>query len=277
MTTKKLTGILSLFLCIICLVSCNDNDDNFSPITLEYEDPQIKFDNESRSYTLTPFSKETTPLFIKGGDGTYKVTNENEKVVQVNYHNGSLTLKAKEIGRASIKIEDSSNNMYILSVVVKYRTLTHKAFTAKVIVKGDELTSEEHTELMNKVGNSYPINKYVFSFMNAEDSKGTVDLYYSDNNMKTGNFEKEHIVLDEENAIPIKGEYKLSEYYRITIKEDNGKVIDTFYITKNFLPLLNTRMNAHPLIQYCFVRDLTAQYKQDYLALENAYLIQIAE
>ena len=162
MTTKKLTGILSLFLCIICLVSCNDNDDNFSPITLEYEDPQIKFDNESRSYTLTPFSKETTPLFIKGGDGTYKVTNENEKVVQVNYHNGSLTLKAKEIGRASIKIEDSSNNMYILSVVVKYRTLTHKAFTAKVIVKGDELTSEEHTELMNKVGNSYPINKYVF-------------------------------------------------------------------------------------------------------------------
>ena len=34
MTTKKLTGILSLFLCIICLVSCNDNDDNFSPITL---------------------------------------------------------------------------------------------------------------------------------------------------------------------------------------------------------------------------------------------------
>ena len=36
-------------------------------------------------------------------------------------------------------------------------------------------------------------------------------------------------------------------------------------------------MNAHPLIQYCFVRDLTAQYKQDYLALENAYLIQIAE
>ena len=55
MTTKKLTGILSLFLCIICLVSCNDNDDNFSPITLEYEDPQIKFDNESRSYTLTPF------------------------------------------------------------------------------------------------------------------------------------------------------------------------------------------------------------------------------
>lgn len=48
MTTKKLTGILSLFLCIICLVSCNDNDDNFSPITLEYEDPQIKFDNESR-------------------------------------------------------------------------------------------------------------------------------------------------------------------------------------------------------------------------------------
>ena len=275
MTTKKLTGILSLFLCIICLVSCNDNDDNFSPITLE--DPQIKFDNESRSYTLTPFSKETTPLFIKGGDGTYKVTNENEKVVQVNYHNGSLTLKAKEIGRASIKIEDSSNNMYILSVVVKYRTLTHKAFTAKVIVKGDELTSEEHIELMNKVGNSYPINKYVFTFMNAADSKGTVDLYYSDNNMKTGNFEKEHIVLNEENAIPIKGEYKLREYYRITIKEDNGKVIDTFYITKNFLQFLDTRMNAHPLIQYCFVRDLTAQYKQDYLALENAYLIQIAE
>lgn len=113
--------------------------------------------------------------------------------------------------------------------------------------------------------------------MNAEDSKGTVDLYYSDNNMKSGNFEKEHIVLDEENAIFIKGETKLLDYYRITIKEDNGKVIDTFYITKNFLPLLNTRENAHLLVQYCFIRDLTSQYKQDYPALENAYLIQIAE
>ena len=101
-------------------------------------------------------------------------------------------------------------------------------------MKGDELTSEEHTELMNKVGNSYPINKYVFTFMNAEDSKGTVDLYYSDNNMKTGNFEKEHIVLDEENAIPIKGEYKLSEYYRITIKEIMAKLLILSILPRTF-------------------------------------------
>lgn len=129
---------------------------------------------------------------------------------------------------------------------------------------------------MQALDNSYPIEKYVFTFMDAEDSKGTVDLYYSDNNMTTGDFEKEHIVLDEENAIPIKGETKLLDYYRITIKEDNGKVIDTLYITKNFLPLLDTRMSDHLSVQYCFIRDLTAQYKQDYPALENAYLIQIA-
>lgn len=273
MTTKKLAGILSLFLCIICLTSCN-NDDNFSPITLEYESPQYKFDNEKRSYTLTPFSEETTPLCIKGGDGTYKVTNENEKVVQVNYNNGKITLKALGLGRASIKIEDSSNNVYILSVAVEYRTYINNVITVKTIVKGDELKDKEKTELMQALSNSYLIDKYVFTFMNAENSKGTVDLYYSDNNMKTGNFENEHIKLDEEDAILIKDEYKLRDYYRMTIKEDNGKVIDTFYITKDFLPLLDTRMNAHPLVKYCFVRDLTSQYKQDYPALENAYLIQ---
>lgn len=60
----------------------------------------LKLSSTTRAVLHTDlFSKETTPLFIKGGDGTYKVTNENEKVVQVNYHNGSLTLKAKEIGR----------------------------------------------------------------------------------------------------------------------------------------------------------------------------------
>ena len=38
----------------------------FSPITLEYEDPQIKFDNESRSYTLTPFSKRNDTTLHQG-------------------------------------------------------------------------------------------------------------------------------------------------------------------------------------------------------------------
>lgn len=277
MTTKKLMGIFSLFLCTIYLMSCNDNDDSFSPITLEYENPQIKFDNDGRSYTLTPFSEETPPLCIKGGDGTYKVTNDNEKVVQVNYNNEKIILKAQGTGNASIKIEDNSNNVYVLSVAVKYRALTNNAFTAKVIVKGDELTVKEKTELMQTLGNSRTINKYIFTFKDAKNSKGTVDLYYSDKSMKTGNFEKEYIKLDEENAIPIKGENKLREYYRITIKEDNDKVIDTFYITKNFLPFLDTRMNVHPLVQYCFVRDFASQHKQDYPTLENAYLIQLAE
>ena len=134
----------------------------------------LKLSSTTRPFLHTdPFSKRNDTTLHQGGDGTYKVTNDEEKLVQVTTTT-NLTLKAKEIGRASIKIEDSSNNMYILSVVVKYRTLTHRRRLQQSHCEGRRAyIQEEHTELMNKVGNSYPINKYVFTFMNAEDSKGT--------------------------------------------------------------------------------------------------------
>ena len=82
MKTKKLTGVLLLFLSAVAFCACHDEaEDKVKPITLEYEDPQFVFDNENRFLTFTPFSEPTRPLLIKGGDGSYKITNSREEVV----------------------------------------------------------------------------------------------------------------------------------------------------------------------------------------------------
>lgn len=86
MKTKELLGIVLLFLSAINFVSCSD-DDELSPITLEYENSNVIFDNEKRTFNLTPFSGETTPLYIKGGDGNYKITNSDKSVVHPQIRN----------------------------------------------------------------------------------------------------------------------------------------------------------------------------------------------
>lgn len=277
MTTKLLTGILSLFLCAISFTGCS-NDDKFPPITLEYENPQIKFNNETPSYRLSPFADETTPLFIKGGDGNYKVTNDHEEVIQLNYDGRKISFKPKALGNATIRIEDGSENVYILPVTVKYGEYSYTVYDTKPIVKGDKLTVEEMKTVQREVMEFNTIEKYAFTFKDAEYKTGTVVLHYKDKSTKEYSFEQEHIKLDEANAIVIKDNYKLYEYNRITINDSKGDVIDTFGMTKNFLPILElkTRMNSPNLVSYCLIRDLTERYKVTYPAVEKAYQIRVA-
>lgn len=276
MKTKHLAGILSLFLCTIFLISCN-NDDKLAPITLGYEGSQYQF--SGTIYGLTPFSKETDPLSIKGGDGNYKVTNDNEEVVRLKFDGKKISLKPLKLGEAIITIEDGSGNVCTLPITISYHKLVHEVSIVNIIVKGDNITAEDKIKLGREMTASYPNSVYRFTFKNAEDSKGTALFSYENGEEKEYEFELEQVLLDEEDAILINERYKLNQYSRVTIKDDNGDAIDTFYITKDFSFLLKaeTRMNSAPMPRYCLIRDLTEQYQETYPQMEHAYLIQVIQ
>lgn len=276
MKLTKRFGILLLSILSISMAGCSNEDEKLQPITLEYENPQIIFDNEGRTFTLTPFNDETQSLYIKGGDGNYKVTNENEGAVRINYDGEKISFQPLKLGLASIKIEDSSNNAYILTINVKYRELMHGVVQRKYIIQGDNITVGDKAKLEKAMQASDLIERYAFTFTNKENTKGTVRLYSKGSESKTYDFESEHVILSEENAIILIGNTKLRDYYRITIQEETGD--NTFYITKNFFPLIEqrTRMpNNYPQALYCFIKDLTELYQTTYPAMEHAYCIQV--
>lgn len=272
MKTKELFAILLLFFCAINFASCSD-DDELSPITLEYEDPQVIFDNEYRAFNLTPFSGETTPLYIKGGDGNYKVTNSDESVVRVNFDGTKISLQAQSLGSAFIKIEDTANNSYTLSVTIKYREFANAIIQRKYIITGDELTVGDKAKLENEIRATDLTEKYLFTYKNAENSIGSVCVWDTDNKTKEFDFTNEYVKLSEEELIVITGEYKLYEYNKVTLQE--GNYSEVLYVTKNFFPLIETRMNNFSQPTYCYIKDLTEQYKSTYPKAEHIYIIYL--
>ena len=268
MKTKKLFGILLLFLSAINFASCS-NDDELSPITLEYEDSSATFDNEKRAFNLTPFSGETTPLYIKGGDGNYTITNSDESIVHVNSDGTKISLKAQAIGNAYVKIEDAANNSYTLSVTVKYREAAIAIVQRKYIIKGDELTVGDKTKLENAIKAADQTDKYLFTYKDAGNSIGSICIWDKDKQMKEYDFTDELVKLSEEDAILIAGEYKIREYNKVSIQGKSYN--ETLYITRNFFYLISTRDILVPA--YCFTKDLTEQYKPAYPKVEQVYIV----
>lgn len=271
MRIKRLFGTLLLLLCIINFAGCSDDDP--SPITLVYENPHIIFNNEGRSITLSPFSGETTALYIKGGDGNFTVTNSNKKAIQTNFDGEKITFKPVGLGIALIKIEDKSNNVYILTITVKYWEENNVVHQSIYIIQGNNLTVGDKSKLEKEMKQSDTEKGYIFTYKEPAEAGGTIRVYYQNDQQKEADFEKEHIILDEESAITIVGNTKLRDYWRVTVKDDNS----IFYITRDFFSLIgqrSVRANFTPAPTYCYIKDVTKEYITQYPALEHAYIIQ---
>jgi len=270
MKTKELLGMLLLLLSTISFTSCSD-DEEVSPIILEYENPNVIFDNEKRIFNITLFSGETTPLYIKGGDGNYKITNSDETVVYADLDGKKICFQAQRLGNAFIKIEDTANNSYTLSVTIKYREFANTITQRKYIILGDELTVGDKTKLENEIKAIDLTDKYLFTYKDAENSIGSVCIWNIDSKMKEYDFTNELIKLSDEDEILIAGEFKLREYNKVTIKGENYE--EVIYVTKSFFPLIKTKMNNYPMPTYCYIKDLTEKYKSAYPMVEHIYLI----
>ena len=134
------------------------------------------------------------------------------------------------------------------------------------MVVGDKAKLEKEFELSNLV------KKYIFTFKDEEDTKGTVFLYDRNGESQEYEFEREFIKF--ETPVFITGNIKLDRCSRMTIKKDEGD--DCFFITSSQLPIQEqrdvTRNSPKPF--YFFIKDLTEQYKAEYPSMEHAYSIQ---
>lgn len=278
MKTKKLPGVLLIFLLAACFYSCRDSaEETVKPITLEYDDPQFIFNNEKRNINLTPFSDPTRPLQIKGGDGHYKVTNTNEDVVRVNYNGETIRFQPVGTGTASIEIEDTSGRLYLLTIRVDYLTHTYPVYLKKYIVQGDNLTLGEKSKLEKAIEAADPTTKYVFTFTDKENTQGTVRFYTQP--LETGpsyreyTFKNELVELADESAPIIGNGYKLTSYNRLTIQSEKENIL--LYITKDISSFLSSKAEQIPLRRYCIIEDLTEEYKEAYPATEHIYKIHV--
>lgn len=264
MKIKQLFGILCLFLVTMDFTSCSEHE-YWTPITLEYENSQVLFDNEARSMTLTLSIEESIPLYIRGGDGKYTVTNPNQEIVQVHFDGEKVSFKPLAIGTASIRIEDASNHLYTLGITIQYREDSYEIYARKYIIQGDYMTVEDKAKLETEIEKTDTDQGYVFRYEEA-GTGGTLFTLKGDKKVEN-KFKKEYIHLEAGNEIEIKENYKISEYYRVTTVEEKH----VFYITRDFYHLLATK--SLPRITYCLIKDVTESYKAKYPTLEHAYLV----
>lgn len=180
-------------------------------------------------------------------------------------------MQAQGLGNAFIKIEDTSNNSYTLSITIKYRELANAIIQRKYVITGNEITVEDKTKLEDEIMATDLTDKYLFTYKDAENSIGTVSVWNKDSKMKEYDFTNKLIKLSEKDEILIAGEYKLREYNKVTIQgKDYNEII---YVTKNFLPLIKTKMNNYPKPTYCYIKDLTDKYRLAYPKAEHIYIL----
>ncbi len=279
------TNFFYLFCILLAmqLSACSDDDEALSPITLEYEDSQITFDNESRSLRLQAFGAETSPLLIKGGDGSYKVTNHSNEIVQVNYDGKKITFLPKGVGTTSVIIEDNTNNNYILNIEVDYLKLSHKVIKSITIIQGDNMTVGDKKKLEEEVKateSAAALAGYTFIFTNKEQTSG--DCMLDLKNGKTGSYKFERLEttqFDKGIMIPLDNDYfiplKDITHLQVDSKADiNANLYADLYISNSFTSLL-PRMTPRPPLYRCIIMDWTHEYKEVFPTMEHVYLLHL--
>lgn len=269
MKKKNLFGILLISIIALCFPACDKDDDRSGPIILSYENDAM-FDNVSRCITVSPFIGATTPLYIKGGDGHYVINNSAEEVIDVEYNGETICFKPLAVGTAVVTIKDKSGNQYDLNVRVEYIKYVYIVDSRECIVEGDNMTVGSKKELENKILSSSAAQRYEFTFTDKEGTKGILHLYGQntggDTDYKEYDFENEQI----NTTITLNGR-DVRAFARVVLKTANGNL--PFYVTMD-AGLSKSTGGDMIVSRYCFVRDLTEQFKTDYPALDNAYEVQ---
>lgn len=273
MKNKRLPNMLSILFMLasfILVVGCDkDYENNIAPITLSYED-NVMFDNDSRHYHISPFIEATTPLYIKGGDGHYTVSNLNKEIITVDYDGKTIQFKPVALGSGTINIKDNSGNQYDLIVEVRYNQQNYIIASKDCIVKGDNITIGEKKELENKVKSSSNVELYEFTYTDKENTKGTARLYQQKNSSDYKEYDFENKTIN--TTITVNGQ-NIRVLACVTMKTGNETLI--FYVTTIFSITKSVGGDINQA-RYCFVQDLTEQYKADYPAMEKVYEIQLA-
>ncbi|MDO4164645.1 MAG: hypothetical protein Q4D56_09720 [Bacteroides sp.] len=124
---KNLSAFFTMLLLLFVSVSCEDEDSNvslFSGVEPIYQTGTCNNLVSSLTFYLT--DSETTVLGLDGGDGYYRLFNEQESVASVSFAdevNGyqRISIQPLAAGRTTLKVVDGSGTVARLNIVVKSR------------------------------------------------------------------------------------------------------------------------------------------------------------
>ena len=260
MKIEKMYLAFALLLSVIIVSSCSD-DDRYNPIVLSYGQETVDFDNDHSNMYFTPFSNGTT-LYIYGGDGKYTVENGNKDLLAVNYDGKALTIRPNLMeGSTAITIKDHSGNVYSLSVHVEYTTVTYSVIQQIPFVEGDNLTIKDKKALEAEIVDNMLVGsggRYKFVFNSLNSDEGEVTLYLSKTpDTQKGTFSYERVT-NESGAT----------YTKITLLIGEKKWI--YDLKPYYNPLTRSTGGGDHMVPLMFVEDVTAQYKEEFPALERA-------
>lgn len=256
MNTKKLCKVLLLAACTGCLAGCGDDDDAISLVNTQGS--ELLSDNGA-SFKLSPFSSGDA-FYISGGDGAYSISNTNEAVVRFSYDGQTVTFYPVGPGTSHVTIQDHSGNLYTLEVEVAYPEERFVVNSQSASIDGDNLTVGEQKALEKRVVEELPIpvgGEYCFTYMSPDSTEGRISLYAKQSGTfpEEGNFQRKWKYFENGSA-----------YLEINVQLTNGDTL----IYQVIAPASSDGA-------YSVGQDVTAKYKEEYPALESAYVLQILQ
>lgn len=275
---KTTTSVLFFLLLFVCgFTACTENEDSVPPILLSYEDPQLTFDNDTRTLAVTVSNGVLGPFVISGGVGDYTIQSSAPSIVQAEYVDGRLTLRLQEIvGTALVTIRDEEGREYVLTVQVGYQTETYNVASYIVMVQGDNMTVGDKKQLEEKIAGAttgpMAIESYQFVYDDAISGNG--HLYMMGDETPFTFTTVTTTELEEIAWVPWLDDYQLPLKVFTEVSFTNGEHSDEFYLSNPFQPV-STKTIGQPSYLRCFIYDLTDDYREDYPAMEHVYLLQL--
>lgn len=258
--------VAAVWLVSLCFLSCND-DDNILPITLAYED--VVYDDSNSALFLSN-SLEKISIQIKGGDGNYTSTNDNETILSIECNQNTISLKPLIIGQAKITITDGLGNSYSLIVTVIDPNITAFPSHTDCLIHGDNLSEQDKADLVEDIRTHSLYGGFRFISDINGTKTGKLRLYPT--NYDGTEYEEFDYVLDGElsdNLKPNLIDTQIYSWYPLT----SGNEELCLYITRYWKPENAIQLRSDMISLTTIVMDVTTRYKAKYTELTKAYVI----
>lgn len=271
MKLTKLLMISTVLLSVICCISC-DEDETTPPMTLQNGDRQIVFEDGSTSLALSIRVAELL-LQIKGGDGDYSLSNDNEAVLNATCNGNTITLIPLIIGKANITISDGMGNVLSMLVNVKVdESIATIVGASSCIIYGDKMTDQDKTNLEKEILSPLVEGKGGYRFVNEYRGRaGIVRIYPQElDGSEYEEYNCEYKGDMPQSLIPVLIEAQICYWY--VFKSDSKEL--ALFCAESDSPSIISHTRFYLPPSYIYLLDVTTLYKAKYPDLERVYIKQ---
>lgn len=266
MKTKHLPGILLIFFCTVCLISCDE--DNTEPLSL--------YDVENHTIYLTYGTKGG--VTIVGGNRDYSFTCQSPIVKGEMTHSNYILFEPLGVGKTTCLIEDKTGNTYVLNIHVNYATTSMSVYKTNALISGKGLSENQQNALKEKALATIPVKAaggYLFVHTEKTDLnktepnqnklKGIVYIYPEKIGENPVHATFERVLLKDGNDLFLNYEY--------TLKSED----ETWHYVFKIVPKSKTSVSSQTKEEYVLIEDLKTKFVSDYAAADSAATYQYIE